>query len=541
MFRIAGKYAAACSLALAGFLLFSSTPAPAQVHEVTPKKDEKLSPLSATVFAVPILPPSDANVAKPPANAGAYSDLAKLPDWTQGAWILDPTPSILKTDSAVPLKPEYAAKLATLRKNAKAGRAPGNPACSPLGMPQFLAQTGPYYEFLYAPGRVIMTAGNQEKRIIYTDNRKPNDPDPLFDGTSTGRWDKGDLVIETTAILNDVQTFPGVDGTGALGVSERIHQTGPDTLADDITLTDPQMFTAPYSYRLSYTRHRDLDVIENLCLSNGSAYTGNKIDANTSKTKETPPNPNPPKEMAMPAANAASLPGGSWESVAKLPDWFGPWSYDNRPNALANGEPIPTTPKYTALLVGLRAQAKRNQDIRTETYHCHPRGMPQMMSAATDSVFNFVFVPGRMDVVPENSQIRRIYTDGRGHPEHLMPSFNGHSIGHWESNGTILVVDTAAIKSEVQLLYGLNSSGNLHVTERFSQILPNKLQIVTTIADPVVLATPYTYTRTYTPHRDWEVSEKYCAQNNRDVDATTGGQSFNLNPPPAQFPAPPAK
>lgn len=526
-----------CSLGLLGLGVAASL---AQVRELPPNPKEKLSPLSATVLAVPILPPSDANVAKPaPNGASVFGANAKLPDWNGGAWVLDAAPSVLLTDAPIPLKPAYAAQLAKLRKDAKAGHIPGNPACSPAGMPGFMAQRGPIYEFLYEPGRVLIAQGNNEKRIVYTTAKHVPDPDPLFDGTSTGAWNNGVLTITTERILSEVQTLPGIAGTGKLVVTERIHQIAPGKIQDDITLTDPAMFTAPYSYTLTYTHHANWDVVENLCLSNGSAYAPSKPGVAIA-VKETPPNPNPAPEIAAPAANAATLPGGTWESIAKLPDWFGPWSYDNRPNALASSEPIPTTPRYSKILADLRAQSKRNEDIRTETYHCHPRGMPQMMSAATDSVFNIAYAPGRVDVIPENSQMRRIYTDGRGHPANAVPSFNGHSIGHWEANGTVLVTDTAAINGEVQLLYGMTSSGAMRVTERFSQIMPKKLQIITSVSDPAVLEKPYTYSRTYTQHSDWEVSEKYCAQNNRDVDADTGGQNFNLVPPPAQAPPPPA-
>ena len=244
------------------------------------------------------------------------------------------------------------------------------------------------------------------------------------------------------------------------------------------------------------------------------------------------PNPNQQPQIAKPVDNWQSLPGGSWASIATLPDWFGPWSYDNRMNFSGTTEPIPTTPKYTPILEKIRAQAKRGEDLITEVYHCHPRGVPPMMISASGAVFDFVFFPGRMDIVPENSQIRHVYTDGRTHPANAEVSFNGHSIGHWEANNTILNIDTVAIHPDVNLFYGMPGGGKLHVGERMSQILPNKLQIVTTIQDPNELTKPWSYTRTYTLHKDWQIEENYCAQNNRDVNADTGNQTFNLVPPP---------
>ena len=161
-----------------------------------------------------------------------------------------------------------------------------------------------------------------------------------------------------------------------------------------------------------------------------------------------------------------------------------------------------------------------------------------MMISATGAVFNFVLVPGRMDIVPENAQVRHVYTDGRGHPKDAKPSFNGHSIGHWEANNTILVIDTVAIRPDVQLFYGMPGGGAMHATERMSQIRPDKIQIVTSMMDTNALTKPWSYTRTYSLHKDWQIAENYCAQNNRDVNPETGRQSFNLEPPPEDKPAP---
>ena len=49
----------------------------------------------------------------------------------------------------------------------------------------------------------------------------------------------------------------------------------------------------------------------------------------------------------------------------------------------------------------------------------------------------------------DGNRLRRIYTDGRGHPEESDPTFHGHSIGHWE--GDTLVVDTTDIVPQAPL------------------------------------------------------------------------------------------
>jgi hypothetical protein len=67
---------------------------------------------------------------------------------------------------------------------------------------------------------------------------------------------------------------------------------------------------------------------------------------------------------------------------------------------------------------------------------------------------------------------RRIYMDGRGHPDGAERSNQGHSIGHWE--GDVLVVDTANFSEHRAPVYGrptraegVPSGLDKHVVERF--------------------------------------------------------------------------
>lgn len=256
------------ALALGASLAFTA-PALAQIQAVKPFNPNE--GLKATVKPQPLLAPSNANVAKPAPNAAAlYGAIAKLPDWS-GAWAFDEKPTVLKTTDVVPLTPKYQAKLAALRKDAAAGKFPVNKACAPLGMPLMMQQVGPSLEFIHSPGKVMIYGGDNELRIIFTDGRKhPDDPNPYFNGTSLGRWDKDTLVVSTDYITPEAQTLPGIESTGNLKIVERIHLTGPDKLQDDLMLTNAGMFTKAYSYSTTYTRHRDWDVVENLCLSHGT-------------------------------------------------------------------------------------------------------------------------------------------------------------------------------------------------------------------------------------------------------------------------------
>src|SRR5262249_28036271 len=64
--------------------------------------------------------------------------------------------------------------------------------------------------------------------------------------------------------------------------------------------------------------------------------------------------------------------------------------------------------------------------------HCLPHGMPSWM-LMTHNPFELLTTPGRVTMLGEvdGNRMRRIYTDGRGHPVDPDLTLHGHSIVHW--------------------------------------------------------------------------------------------------------------
>ena len=77
--------------------------------------------------------------------------------------------------------------------------------------------------------------------------------------------------------------------------------------------------------------------------------------------------------------------------------------------------------------------------------YCVPLGLfTEMLSLAAYPI-EILQQPHRITMLAEyDMQVRRIYMDGRGHPDDYPLTRMGHSIGHWE--GDTLVVDTALLK-----------------------------------------------------------------------------------------------
>jgi hypothetical protein len=225
---------------------------------------------------------------------------------------------------------------------------------------------------------------------------------------------------------------------------------------------------------------------------------------------------------------AKSAQGSDWKSIAQLPDWSGVWDIDWRSfnGSAATGEKPPQlTPEYAARHARFLAAQKRGEAQQTETANCVPPGMPGIM--AQPYPVEFLFTPGKVTLAIEAyGQMRRIFTDGRPHPPDPDPTFQGHSIGHWE--GDTLVADTVAILPVTHIAPGIEHSDELRIEERIRRVSPDTLEIRTTLHDPKALVEPLTLIRNYKRHLDWDIKEYVCQQNNRDSADAEGRAGLNL-------------
>lgn len=219
--------------------------------------------------------------------------------------------------------------------------------------------------------------------------------------------------------------------------------------------------------------------------------------------------------------------GNNWASIAKLPDWWrGVWQLDweHRGLAAMRGTPPALTPAAQKRLDEYHKLQKEGLDQQTQTANCVPPGMPQIMTQPYP--IQFMYTPGRVTLAIEAySQMRRIYTDGRKHPPDPDPTFQGHSIGHWE--GKTLVVDTVGFIPNSLIAPGIGHSDQMHIIERFRTTSPDTMVIKTTIIDPKVLAKPWTVSRVYV-RKNWDLEEYVCLQNNRDSTDAEGRAYINL-------------
>ena len=97
----------------------------------------------------------------------------------------------------------------------------------------------------------------QARVIPLEDTTKP--PFAQLKGVSRGHWEGETLVIETTQFLSDsALTGPN------LHLIERLTRIDPDTVAYEYTVTDPTVFTAPYTVMMPL-RRTDGPIFEYAC------------------------------------------------------------------------------------------------------------------------------------------------------------------------------------------------------------------------------------------------------------------------------------
>jgi hypothetical protein len=110
---------------------------------------------------------------------------------------------------------------------------------------------------------------------------------------------------------------------------------------------------------------------------------------------------------------------------------------------------------------------------------------------------------------------RQIYLDGRAHPKEFGPTWNGHSVGHWEED--TLVVDTVGFNDKFWFDgIGHPHTEKLHVTERYRRPDLGHLEVEFTIEDPDTYIRPWVIKRVADLAPQEEIGEYVCTENERD-------------------------
>jgi hypothetical protein len=140
----------------------------------------------------------------------------------------------------------------------------GIPRASISGVPFQIVQTPTRMVFLY---ELMWTF-----RSIPVDGRPlPGNPEPSFFGTSVGRWD-GDVFVIESAGFKEEQSWLDDDAhphSEAMTVVERWRRLDAGRLSHEVTVTDPEYYTRPFTFDRVFTHMPPgQELIEFACMEN---------------------------------------------------------------------------------------------------------------------------------------------------------------------------------------------------------------------------------------------------------------------------------
>jgi hypothetical protein len=139
--------------------------------------------------------------------------------------------------------------------------------CITRGFPSTMLYTLYDYgnEIVQAPGYVVIRSEMvHETRVIPTDGR-PHTGSAIktYMGNSVGHWEGDTLVVETVNIKP--ASAAGGRYTDAAKVTERFTRTAPDELIWEGTISDPNVWTKPFTLRYPFKLDNEYKIYEYAC------------------------------------------------------------------------------------------------------------------------------------------------------------------------------------------------------------------------------------------------------------------------------------
>jgi hypothetical protein len=142
--------------------------------------------------------------------------------------------------------------------------------CTPIGPVRMHTWNG-LRKVAQTPGLVIiMSELDTSFRQIFTDGRPlPADPNPSWNGYSSGKWEGDTLVVETSGFRDGMWLdATGNPMTDQAKITERFRRINFGHLEIEITVDDPKAYTKPWTVKLNQVIKLDTDLLDFYCSDN---------------------------------------------------------------------------------------------------------------------------------------------------------------------------------------------------------------------------------------------------------------------------------
>lgn len=142
--------------------------------------------------------------------------------------------------------------------------------CMPPNFPRAFAF--PHNQkFIQIPGLlVILDEFNASYRQIFTDARPfPDDPQPSWNGYSSGKWEGETLVVHSMGFRDGLWLdMKGNPMTDSAKVTERFRRPNYGAMEIEVTVNDPKAYTKPWTITLKQAIQVDTELADEICLEN---------------------------------------------------------------------------------------------------------------------------------------------------------------------------------------------------------------------------------------------------------------------------------
>jgi hypothetical protein len=172
-------------------------------------------------------------------------------------------------------------------------------------------------QILQSPGYVVINLEMiHDARIIPLDGRPSHPGTTNWMGESRGHWEGNTLVVETDHIrpgaapLNAATTggptpaWNTIPMSPKAHVTERFTPTGPNTIVYEMTYSDPEVWTQPFSLRVDWTRNEKYKFYEYACHEGDEQVRNYIVTSRIQRAKDA-------AAKTAPAAAAAAAPAAA--------------------------------------------------------------------------------------------------------------------------------------------------------------------------------------------------------------------------------------
>lgn len=217
---------------------------------------------------------------------------------------------------------------------------------------------------------------------------------------------------------------------------------------------------------------------------------------------------------------------------SQLPDWSGLWTSAGGGSLFGTG-PGGAMPKLTPTAAAVVQQGAsltaKGISYDENLSQCGPPGFPRWL--VIPFLREFIVRPEQTWLSSETvNNVRRVYTDGRGHPpaEDAFPLYYGDSIGFWD--GQKLVIHTSQLMARSMGRNQPNQSEQMETVEIWEQVDAGTITADAWIYDPTLYIEPWHLKRRYRQVSNADASFRmnywHCGENpNNEVFKTPEGNT----------------